>query len=56
MWKKDRKYFKYKKSRYITADYSIKKNKKTVINNIKIKNLLILKIAYKHKELEFKNK
>ena len=40
----------------MTANYFIKKNKKVIINNIKIKNSLTLKTVYKHKKLKLKNK
>ena len=56
MRKEDKKCFKYKKPKHIAINYPIKKNKKIVVNNIKIKNSLTLKMADKYKKSELKNK
>ena len=55
MRKKNKKCFKYKKFKYITANCFIKKNKKIVVNNIEIGNLSILETAYKYKKLKSEN-
>ena len=56
MWKKNKKCFKYGKSKYIIKNDFIKKNNKIIINNIKINNLLALEMTYEHEKLKSKNK
>ena len=40
----------------MTADYLIQKNKKITVNNIKVKNSLMLETAHKYEQLKLKIK